>query len=472
MSLETTRESALLCSIQTPDDFYLAKASGITPQHFLGEGYGYRDIWMFFERYITDHGQVPPLPLIQQNYSAFVPVAHGTVEYEASQLHQVYLTRAVQGILTDNIDSIASNPVSALNSIIDGLQGIKVSLNDRIGYMNDNDVAASVRARFLSSGGGDEEDQFSGIPTGIEVLDIMKRGWQPNELISVVARPGIGKTALLIRFGVEAWDNGYRVLFVSPEMSKEEILLRSDVMIAHKHGLQNFPTNWQLSTGKMSSSKLETYERYRREQTDDRWLTLEMNADSDAFTINYVLSQARQHRADLVIVDNIGYIDDDKKSSSAWESMRNVVREAKKYASTRDTPIIVAQHAKQGAVKKLWDMPEMSDVYMGDALAQYSDRLIAMAVSRNSQAHRHMMLWKNRGDMTFTRKKEISFDINKGDIGRWVEPDAQKAKSELGHLFLDLPEGAEFGHSAYDAYEDESDGSYEDGESSLSEFSL
>lgn len=472
MSLESTREAALICSLITPEDFYKAKSSGITRQHFLTAEYGgYREVWEFFERYVGDQGQTPSISLIQQNYPSFVPVVgYGTVEYEAGQLHQIYLSRAVQGILSDSLEAIATNPVSALNAIMDGLQRVKVALNDRIGFLNDNDILDAVKSRHDASEA--DEDQFSGIPTGIEVLDLMKRGWQPNELISIVARPGIGKTALLIRFAVEAWANGYRVLFVSPEMSKEEITLRADVMIAHKQGLQNFPTNWQLSTGKMSNSKLEAYERFRKDQTDDRWLTLEMQADSDAFTIQFVLSQAIQHRADIVIVDNIGYIDDDEKTRNAWESMRNVVRAAKKFATTKGVPVIVAQHAKQGAVKKLWDMPELSDVYMGDALAQYSDRLLALAISKTNQLNRHIMLWKNRGDMTFTRKKEISFDINTGNIGQWMETDVQKAKSELGGLYLGLPEGEKYGHTSFDGYDDDNDDDDSDDDGGLGDFKL
>jgi hypothetical protein len=41
------------------------------------------------------------------------------------------------------------------------------------------------------------------------------------------------------------------------------------------------------------------------------------------------------------------------------------------------------------------------------------------------------MLWKNRNGINWNRKKEISFDVNTGDIGRWTDTDQIKAKSEL-----------------------------------------
>jgi len=57
-----------------------------------------------------------------------------------------------------------------------------------------------------------------GIPTPWFSVNEMTRGFNPGELIILVARLGIGKTWALIMMALEAFFNGYSVLFVSPEM--------------------------------------------------------------------------------------------------------------------------------------------------------------------------------------------------------------------------------------------------------------
>src|SRR5690349_15564322 len=69
-----------------------------------------------------------------------------------------------------------------------------------------------------------------GIPTGFKQFDTILGGWRKNRLYVVGGRPGMGKTGLMLECGVRVANScnpqtqkPYRVLFVSMEMSAEEL---------------------------------------------------------------------------------------------------------------------------------------------------------------------------------------------------------------------------------------------------------
>ena len=65
-----------------------------------------------------------------------------------------------------------------------------------------------------------------GITTGWEQVDNVTDGWQRDDLISVIGRPGIGKTYILLWMAYHAWRAGYSVLFVSMELGAIQLARR------------------------------------------------------------------------------------------------------------------------------------------------------------------------------------------------------------------------------------------------------
>lgn len=65
-----------------------------------------------------------------------------------------------------------------------------------------------------------------GIRTGWEFLDNQTDGWQPADVISVVARTGRGKTSKLLKMAHAAHTDGNKVLFLSMEMAVLQLARR------------------------------------------------------------------------------------------------------------------------------------------------------------------------------------------------------------------------------------------------------
>lgn len=65
-----------------------------------------------------------------------------------------------------------------------------------------------------------------GVPTGWDFVDNIMGGHQKGDLNTIVARPGTGKTYVLLKMAYEAWKRDFKVLFVSMEMSKASLIKR------------------------------------------------------------------------------------------------------------------------------------------------------------------------------------------------------------------------------------------------------
>lgn len=76
--------------------------------------------------------------------------------------------------------------------------------------------------------------RMSGVPTGLPYLDQVTDGYQPGDSVAIVARPGIGKTYVLLKAAMAAWDAGYTPLFYSMEMAAPQLVRR---MIALRTGV-------------------------------------------------------------------------------------------------------------------------------------------------------------------------------------------------------------------------------------------
>ena len=65
-----------------------------------------------------------------------------------------------------------------------------------------------------------------GVPTGWEFVDGVMGGHQKGDLNTIAARPGTGKTYILLKMAYSAWKADFKVLFVSMEMAKAAIIKR------------------------------------------------------------------------------------------------------------------------------------------------------------------------------------------------------------------------------------------------------
>ena len=75
-----------------------------------------------------------------------------------------------------------------------------------------------------------------GIPTSFESINNIGVGWMPGELISLFARPAMGKSWLCVHGAAVAMMAGDKTLLISTEMPTNSISLRTDIVLANMKG--------------------------------------------------------------------------------------------------------------------------------------------------------------------------------------------------------------------------------------------
>jgi replicative DNA helicase len=88
---------------------------------------------------------------------------------------------------------------------------------------NSDDVIGDIEKRKYNF----EHDIITAIPTGLRTLDYeLYGGWQKSDMIIIGGRPGMGKTAMIIKFALAAAESGLKVVLFELEMSKKKIYER------------------------------------------------------------------------------------------------------------------------------------------------------------------------------------------------------------------------------------------------------
>ena len=94
----------------------------------------------------------------------------------------------------------------------------------------------TLQARFEAGG------MVTGVPTGMESLDVLTGGWQPGNLIVLVGETSMGKSALALQSALAAAhygkQHGKSVLYFSLEMTAGELMERAVANLA------DFPMRW------------------------------------------------------------------------------------------------------------------------------------------------------------------------------------------------------------------------------------
>lgn len=150
------------------------------------------------------------------------------IEFHARIVLQAYMKRKVISICSEAIQ-FAYDADTDVFSLLDMMDTESTAINEIIARgrteMSFSDALDRVvdRVKMLT----DATTTLTGVETGFAKLNKHFGGWQPTDFIVIGARPGMGKTAFVIRTTVEAAKSGSPVGFVSLEMSTEQLVTRS-----------------------------------------------------------------------------------------------------------------------------------------------------------------------------------------------------------------------------------------------------
>jgi len=219
------------------------------------------------------------------------------------------------------------------------------------------------------------EQHVTGIPFGIERLDLLTRGLQPSKLYLIGARPGVGKTALAMNIlwnvasGKNPTANKYPVGIFSIEMNEKEITQRLLCAVA---GVNYMAAKDGRILEKDRSNLLKASPRIHE-------APIFVN-DASSLTIMDLKAQARRlkrdHDIQLIVVDYLqimksGVYKDNREQEIAYISMN-----LKAMAKDLKIPVLVAAQLSRPVKGMEGKPPTLSDLRESGSLEQDADVVI------------------------------------------------------------------------------------------------
>lgn len=206
-----------------------------------------------------------------------------------------------------------------------------------------------------------------GIPTGFSGIDKITGGLQQPDLIIIAARPGMGKTSIVLSIAKNVVEDNKAAAFFSLEMSTLQLTQR----------LTSIDTG--INVKYIKSAKLSEVEwqsvHAAAEKLGDAPLYID---DTPSLSISELRSKCRrlkmQHDIGLVVVDYIQLMKGDQRSGLREQEVSSISRALKAIAKEIEVPVIaLSQLSRAVETRGGSKRPQLSDLRESGSLEQDAD---------------------------------------------------------------------------------------------------
>jgi len=368
----------------------------------------HRDIWDSLRSYYYKFKAVPEAGILMERFKDFDPVeTKAETGYYLDKLKNEYLTNKLKNIILQSGTSLKEDAAARVLADMQAKLSVlsKFTNNVRDVDVTDLDLAEkhliAVKERSAVMGGS------PGILTGFEAIDkAYPTGMAPGHLIVAIGWPGRGKTWFTSYLACKAWEQGFKPMIVSLEMSPENMRDRIYTMM----GSGLFRAS-DFAKGDINIDDLRSWGKKKFENKNG--FILVSNEGMGEVNANTIQAKIDQHKPDLVILDYHQLFSDNKRSAGATERNMNVSREFKMLAMNNNIPVIDITAATMDDITDQDAPPMLSQVAWSKAIEYDADMAIAIHKYTNTNMI-EVVSRKNRHGHDFN--VFLDWDINRGVV--------------------------------------------------------
>jgi replicative DNA helicase len=368
----------------------------------------HRDVWEGLKSYYLKFKAVPDVSVLTEKFKDFEPVTvKGETAYYLDTLKNEYLASRIRNLL---LSSGASLKTEASGRVIAQMQAELNSLGKLTSNVRDVDLTdfklaekhfESVKNRSDAMGGS------PGIMTGFKAIDYAyPTGMAPGHLIVMIGWPGRGKTWFSSYLACKAWEQGFKPMVISLEMTPENMRDRIYTMM----GSGLFKAS-DFSRGNVDIDKFDEWG--AKKFSNKNQFILVSNEGTGQVTPNTVQAKIDQHKPDLVILDYHQLFNDSSGAKSEVERNRNISRDFKLLAVRNNIPIIDITAATMDDISDQDSPPLLSQVAWSKAIEYDADMAIAVHKTPDTNVI-EIVSRKNRHGTEFGFY--LDWDLNRGII--------------------------------------------------------
>ena len=393
--------------LQRRDPSFLS-ANNLTADFFSD----YRKEYDYITEHIARYGNVPDQATFLSVFPNFdVVEVHESNEYLVDQLYEDRNKRqlartfnAVRDLLTaDKVDEAVALYTSAANQVI---QSKKIRVTD---ILRDTSRYDDYVERI---------NNFSKyyVKTGFTELDALLGGWdRQEELATLAARPGVGKSWLLLKVAIAAAQQGLTVGIYSGEMSERKVGYRADTLISH------------IANSKIMRGDGDVQVEYRKfldrvaDEVPGSLKVITPQSIGGLATVSSLKAFIEQEHLDMLCVDQHSLLEDERKGKTPVEKAANISRDLKALQVMMKIPIIAVSQQNRESVE---NGVTTANIAQSDRISQ--DSTVIIFISQKDDVLT-LTLAKAR-DAASGKELKYAIDLNRG-IFNYIPVEGEGASS-------------------------------------------
>lgn len=208
--------------------------------------------------------------------------------------------------------------------------------------------------------------ELMGVTTGFRDMDRLLGGFQRSDLVILAARPGVGKTSLMLTMALKAAEKGKLVALFSLEMSAEQLVQRMISSLSRVDAQR-------LRIGNLHENDLPQVEEAIGHLAD---LPIYID-DTPALTPLQLRTKCRrlhsEHGLDMVYVDYLQLMTADTRTENRVQEVSYLSRMLKGLARELDTPVLTASQLSRAVEQRADKRPVLSDLRESGSIEQDAD---------------------------------------------------------------------------------------------------
>ncbi|MDY0018549.1 MAG: replicative DNA helicase [Anaerolineae bacterium] len=217
-----------------------------------------------------------------------------------------------------------------------------------------------------------------GVPSSFRDLDRLLGGFQRSDLLILAARPGVGKTSLMLTLALKAAEKGRMVSVFSLEMSAEQLAQRMVAGLSH------------IDSQRLRMGDLQDDEWPRFAEAIGHLAELPIYID-DTPSLSCLQLRAKcrrlhsEHGLDMVFVDYLQLMTSGTQVENRVQEVSYISRSLKALARELDVPVMTASQLSRAVEQRQDKRPVLSDLRESGSIEQDAD--VVMFIYRDELYH-------------------------------------------------------------------------------------
>lgn len=325
-------ETMLISKVLETGDYTPISDNQISLRYFTGKN---RKAMKFIQDFMLKYGKVPSKAEFKRKNPGYILAeAEESAEYYCDEVRNKKRHNTIVESMEKASEMIhvleTEGAYKLLQSMINEIE-MNMTKSDRVEVNKNTNQRLELYKERSKSGG------ITGIPTGIDRLDIITTGFNKEELIILIAFTGMGKTWFEAICAVAMAKMGYRVLFFTTEMSSNAIMKRIDAVWCNLNYTR-------FNQGKLTSQEYKRFETYLADLEGDEESNLIVEQIN--IGVSEISAKIDQHKPDMVFVDGAYLLEDESEGEDDWRAQVRIFRGLKRIARAKKVPVFASTQSK------------------------------------------------------------------------------------------------------------------------------